>query len=164
MTEPQTPPPAPTPATATDAQTQMNVLAADPAWRDRFLAGDAAAKSEFANLTAKIVGSDSTDAALIDAAMAGAVAGSDLPTADGRQMAGIAGWMRGLGISEPVIREHLEGKGVSSVEMKLIEGWKQRHLADEGFVDRFLRGDVEAKRLMSIANAVIARGVKVEAA
>ena len=150
-------------ATPQAAQSRLGELSATAEWRDRFLAGDAAAKSEFTNLTTKIVGNDRADTALIDAAMTGVVAGSEFPTTESRQMAGIADWMRGLGIRDAVIREHLESKGVSRDEMKLVEGWKQRQMADKGFVAKFLANDAEAKRLLATADAVIARGIKEEA-
>lgn len=149
-------------ATPASAHSRLGELTATHEWRDRLLAGDVAAKTEFQNLTTKIAGNDPADTGVIDAAMAGAVPGRDLPTTEGRQMASIADWMRGLGISDPVIREHLEGKGVSPVEMKLVEAWKQRQMSDKGFVAKFLANDAEAKRLMATADAVIARGLKTE--
>lgn len=149
-------------ATPAAAQARLGELSSTPEWRDRFLTGNAEAKTEFTNLTTAIVGPARTDAAMIDAAMAGPAAGGDFPTTDGRHMVGIADWMRSVGISDPVIREHLEGKPVSREEMKLVESWKQRQMADKGFVAKFMSGDVEAKRLMATADAVICRGLKSE--
>lgn len=98
---------------------------------------------------------------------------SSLPVADTQKERGRS-FSRRLRLAEQVLERRpiaaaqlapvrAEGKGVSREEMKLVEGWKHRQLADKAFVGKFLANDAEAKRLLATADAVIARGIKVEA-
>src|SRR5437868_1426109 len=99
------------PANATEASSRLSVLAADKIWADKLLSGDPAANKEFGELNSMIAaGADP-----VDQAIAGTVLG-DIPDGDQKRMAEAATWMRGLGLSDDVIRQQLSGHEVTAQE------------------------------------------------
>jgi hypothetical protein len=142
---------------ADEATARLATLTADDAWRDRFLESGAAEVKEFHELNKIIVKGDP-----VEAAMAGILDNPDIPSSQSKVLAGTVDMLRAVGIADPIVRDFIEGQGVTAAEMKLVEGWKQRQMADSSFVERYLSGDAEARRLMTIANSVIATGIKKE--
>src|SRR5882757_9983693 len=136
------------PANATEAQARLDTLKADPAWADRWLAGDTGAQKEYQELRAKInSGAGGED--VIAAVMAGAL--PDLPTTEQRQAVATVEMFRNLGVRDEITRQFLSGKQVSPAEYELVKNWKITQLGDKspgGFVERYLAGDTEAKQKM----------------
>lgn len=159
MTEPAAaPPPAPSPppapATPAEATARIAELRNDTAYGEKLFSGDVETTKEFHALHELAAKGDA-----IDHAMAGIMSG-DIPSTEEKQMAGTAEFLRSVGMKDPVVRELLEGKGVTAEEMRAVQSWKQQHMKDADFVKRFLANDSEAVRLMTTANAVIANGIK----
>jgi hypothetical protein len=150
MTEPAAP------ANATEAQTRLTSLVANKEWGAKIEAGDVAAKREMRELTAMIAaGGDDVAAAI--------VGGDQLPgsaTTDQRHMAGAAEMFRELGIRTEVTQQFLSGHQVSAKEFELVSNWKKLQMRDAEWVKLYLSGDLKAQHQMTLANSVIANGVK----
>jgi hypothetical protein len=144
----------PAPASASEARARLDTLTADQKWRERLMSGDVAATKEFHELTGMVAeGGDD-----VEIAMSGKL--PDVPDADQKLMAGTASWLRELGLSDGVIRETLEGKGVSQAAFDAVTLWRTQRMRDPAFSQKFLANDAEALRLMTTANTVIANGIK----
>lgn len=149
------------PATATDAQTQLNTLTGDAAWTARFVNGDPAAKRDFEALTTVATGGSSSAEDVVTSVMSGK--GPQPGNSAERQMVGVVEAFRDLGIRDEVTQEFLSGKQVTPEAYQLVAGWKKESMGSADFVKRFLAGDVKAKQQMTIANTVLVNGIKSEA-
>jgi hypothetical protein len=159
MTE-QTPAP---PANSTEARAALNLKIADPAWGERFLNGDVAARREYDDLVGKVAtGGDDVVASVMN----GTVPTSDhvaAPT-DIREMSVAVDMFRDMGIKEEITANFLRGEQVSPAEYKAVANWKRSAMNDPTFTKAYLSGDQEAGRKMTIANTVLVNGVKEAAA
>ncbi|MCK1671238.1 hypothetical protein [Bradyrhizobium sp. 150] len=148
------------PATATEARAAIDALTTNVEFGSRLLAGDVAATQQWNELHS-VLGKGGDE---VENAMNGLVIGADtIPDGDSKRLAEGASWLRTLGLSDGVVREALEGAGVSKEEFRMVSDWKSRHMNDPVFSKRFLSNDAEAVRLMTTANVVIAGGIKGEA-
>jgi hypothetical protein len=151
-------PPAP-PKTATEAQTVLAALKADPVWSERFLGGDVTATKDFRDLTAlAAVGGDDT----VAVAMSGNPV--NMPTTELAHISHTAAMFRELGIRTEVASQFLRDEPVSALEYELVSNWKKEHMGDEDFVKRFLSGGIKERQQMLIANSVLVNGIKRTAA
>lgn len=147
------------PATAAEARAQIDALTTNADFGSKLLSGDVAATQHWNDLHS-VLGKGGDE---IENAMNGVVLGADMiPDGDSKRLAEGASWMRTLGLSDGVVREALEGAGVSKEEYRAVSDWKSRHMNDPAFSKRFLSNDAEAVRLMTTANVVIAGGIKGE--
>jgi hypothetical protein len=128
---------------------------ADPEWGAKVFAGNPEANRELRELTSKASG---TDDSVVAAVMSGEP--GKMPTTETHIMAGTAGMLREMGISEEVIEQTLKGHQVSEQEYKLTQAWKARHMKDPEFVKRFLNGDTEAREKMTLADIILSGGIK----
>lgn len=160
MTEPQTPPPAPAPipTTAVEAQGQMDARTGDRGWVDRFLKGDSAAVKEFHTLSGVLHNGASADDVVA------AVVGGKANPADGvqRQMANMVDHFRDLGISDDVAKQFVSGQKVTPAEYQAVANLKKELMGSLEFTKAYLSGDVKAQQRMTIINAVLTNGVKLE--
>ncbi|MET4345510.1 hypothetical protein [Bradyrhizobium sp. RT9a] len=147
------------PATATEARAQIDALTTNAEFGSKLLSGDVAATQQWNDLHSALgKGGDE-----VDRAMRGEILGADtIPDSESKRLAEGASWLRTLGLSDGVVREALEGAGVSKEEYRMVSDWKSRHMADPVFSKRFLSNEAEAVRLMTTANVVIAGGIKGE--
>ena len=143
------------PANAIEARTRLDERKADPEWGAKIFAGNPDANRELRELTSKAAGSDDS---VVAAVMSGDL--SKMPTTETHIMAGAAGMLREVGVSEEVIAQTLKGHQVSEQEYKLVYAWKIRHMKDPEWVKRFLNGDVEAREKMTLADIVLSGGIK----
>ncbi|MHC4043564.1 hypothetical protein [Bradyrhizobium sp. 23AC] len=149
-----------TPATPAEARAQIDALTANAEFSSKLLSGDVAATQQWNDLHS-VVGKGGDE---IENAMNGVILGADMiPDGESKRLAEGASWMRGLGLSDGVVREALEGAGVSKEEYRMVSDWRTRHMNDPAFTKRFLANDAEAVRLMLTASVVIAGGIKGEA-
>jgi hypothetical protein len=153
--------PAPPAASATDAQIKMDSLTADKAWTDRFLGGDATALNEFRALSGMIVDGGSADD-VVASVMAGKA--PEFGNTDQRQMAATVEQFRSLGIADAVTKQFLSGEQVTPQEYQLVSNLKRELMGDAEFVELYLGGNVKAAQRMTMINAILVNGVKVESA
>jgi hypothetical protein len=143
------------PANVIEARAALDSRKADPEWGAKIFAGNPDANRELRELTSKASGSD-------DSVVAAVMSGEPgrMPTTETHIMAGTAGMLREVGVSEEVIEQTLKGHQVSEQEYKLVQAWKARHMKDPEFVKRFLNGDTEARQKMTLADIVLSGGIK----
>ena len=131
----------PTDVAAAEARKQS--LMNSPEWRERYLAGNAEARSEMAALNSSIV--------------AGA------KTADGPD-AMIAAFSvehaRELGVSPEVLEQVANRPPVSQEEYEKVAQHKRSLLSDRSFVERLNAGDYDARKKMFLANLVLSSPIK----
>ncbi|TFV75303.1 hypothetical protein E4K64_16505 [Bradyrhizobium frederickii] len=148
-----------TPATPAEARAQIDVLSSNVEFGSKLLSGDVAATQQWNDLHG-VLGKGGDE---IENAMNGVILGADtIPDGDSKRLAEGASWMRSLGLSDGVVREALEGAGVTKEEYRMVSDWRTRHMNDPAFSKRFLAGDAEAVRLMTTANVVLSNGIKGE--
>jgi hypothetical protein len=149
-------------ATPAGAEPQVDKLTADPAWRERYLAGGLKERNEMAAaLTAKLGGGDQ-----LDHVIAGTAPVPEFETVtEGalttyKQMQAAAD-LRGLGISDAAIRELFEGNNPATraqydAVMRLAADLE----SNPEWRARYFKGKREAVRQMTLIN-MIKVGVKV---
>ncbi|GMP11851.1 hypothetical protein [Bradyrhizobium sp. TM239] len=148
------------PVTAADARAQIDALTTNAEFGSKLLSGDVAATQQWNDLHS-VLGKGGDE---IENAMNGVVLGADsIPDGQSKLLAEGASWMRSLGLSDDVVREALEGAGVSKEEYRMVTDWRNRQINDPAFAKRFLANEAEAVRLMMTASVVIAGGIKGEA-
>jgi hypothetical protein len=123
--------------------------------------GDIATKKEWTALTETIAAGDP-----IDAVMAGVnPAGNTQIDFSGGNAASYAdqikavGELRTAGLDDGVIRQILSDQKVSRGEFEAVKGWHDRALKDQDFVRKYLAGDPEAMRLMTLASVVLSSDI-----
>ncbi|MET4018145.1 hypothetical protein [Bradyrhizobium sp. S3.2.12] len=147
------------PATAAEARAQIDALTANAEFGSKLLSGDVAATQQWNELHS-VLGKGGDE---IENAMNGVILGADtIPDGDSKRLAEGASWLRTLGLSDGVVREALEGAGVSKEEYRMVSDWRTRQMNDPAFTKRFLANEAEAVRLMMTASVVIAGGIKGE--
>jgi hypothetical protein len=151
----------PPPADAKDAasaRARLDHLTSDAAWRDRLMQGDIATKKEWTALTETIAAGDP-----IDAVMAGVnpAANTQIDLSGGNaasyadQVKAVPE-LRSVGLGDDVIRQVLSDTKVSRAEFDAVKGWQDHALKDQDFVRRYLAGDRDAARQMTLAAVVLA--------
>jgi hypothetical protein len=143
------------PANALEARSRLDTLIADKDLGAKVLSGDTKAAREFSELSSIAAGTDDNT---IAKAMSGDI--GEFPDSSVKQMAGVAGMLREVGVSEAVIEETLRGKQATPQEYKLVEAWKTRQMGDPAFVKAYLSGDPEARQKMTLAAIVLSGSVK----
>jgi hypothetical protein len=146
-------PPAP-PANATEASSRLAALSADKAWSGKLLSGDTSATKEFNSLTTMVAeGGDG-----VAVAMSGVLP----PAANGemREMAGLTEFLRDTGITDDVIRQTLSGHEVTQAEFDATKRWHDQHMRDKEFTKKWLAGDPEAAKQMTLAHIILGSSVK----
>ncbi|MDI1343333.1 MAG: hypothetical protein PSV22_04415 [Pseudolabrys sp.] len=164
MTEVTTPPaPAAEITTPQDAAARLETLGGDKQWRDKFFAGDAAARQEFEALTTLKAGPD----VRIDAALAGAVNGGgqieildeDNPFTTS-QLASVVANFREDNLSDATIKQVIKGEAVSADEHRLAKETLSRLVGDREWAKKLLSGDVGARRDHTLLHIIVNSPVK----
>jgi hypothetical protein len=155
------PPPSATPATAVEAGARLDVLAKDPNFLNRLMAGNMETKAEFERLHELIVKGDRVGDVLaglgsppeFETTMAG-----ELST---RNTIAAVEALREIGLREDQIRDTLtDTSNYSAEDVATALRAKSEMMGSEEFRARFLRADSEAVRMMATANHIIVQGVK----
>jgi hypothetical protein len=152
------PPAAPAgPATSQQAAARLAELRETPEWGARILAQDPTAISEFHALSKLVAQSDP-----IDIIMSGEAAGLPNSSRDGQpSLAATAREipaLREAGISDGAIRELLEGRVPSAEEIDAVGRFRNLRHSSKEWVDRYLKGDAEARRESMLMSMVFDDG------
>jgi hypothetical protein len=131
----------PTDVAAAEARKQSLMNSAE--WREKYLSGNAEARSEMAGLNAAIV--------------AGA-ASAESP--DAMVAAFSVERARELGVSHAVLDQVANRPPVSQQEYELASRHKRSLLSDRSFVERLNAGDYDARRKMFLANLILSSPIK----
>jgi hypothetical protein len=142
------------PANATEASSRLAALSSDKAWSGKLLSGDTSATKEFNSLTAMVAEAGDS----IDVAMSGQLP----PGANGdiRELAGTAEFLRDVGVRDEVVRETLAGAPVTREEFNATKRWHDQHMRDQEFTKKWLAGDPEAARQMTLAHIILSSEIK----
>lgn len=152
--------PQPIPSTPAEAATRLEQLKADPTWREQFLAGNGAHKTEFHSLTALIGRGDS-----VDKALAGVPLDGPLQPSKHLTNIGVANALREIGIQDQIIKDVIAGTHkVSRAEYDATQRWKDLQMRDKIFVERYLTNEGDAREKMTLANIILSGGVREEKA
>jgi hypothetical protein len=131
------------------AREKLDGLIADPAWGKKLTAKDPATVDEFARLTATIA-SDNPPVTL-----EGLAAGTR-----SRQFNAAADAFAANAGLAPAIAEQIKADTpVTETEMRAAENWMARHTADQDWVSKLFKGDVDAVREFATCNVVLASRV-----
>jgi hypothetical protein len=159
----------PQPTTAEGAQTRLAELTANSEWGAKLTAGDAAARTEFDNLS------------LLAAGVSGAAASTGFeqpvsPTVEQlieqqkaaeaqREVGLLDAYFNSVGIPSTDqaadVRDYASGKISVTPELRAqVEAKVESFKRDKEFIKRVFDGDREATRLLSIASAILCAPVK----
>jgi hypothetical protein len=131
----------PTDVAAAEAHKQS--LINSPEWREKYLAGNAEARSEMAGLNAAIVAGS---------------ASSDGP--DAMVAAFSVERAREFGVSPEVLEQVANRPPVSQEEYERVAQHKRSLLSDRSFVERLNAGDYDARKKMFLANLILSSPIK----
>lgn len=125
---------------ASAATARRSELLADAGWRGRYLDGSLAERNEMATLNATIAGPAKPDAPV------------DQSTIE---------YARQAGISDDIIDHHLvKQTPISQQEYEGAVRWRSSHLRDKAWVDKYLSGDIQARKEMTLANILVNSPIK----
>jgi hypothetical protein len=147
--------PAPPSGSTMAARAALTAKTADPEWSRRFFQGDQAARAEFAELTGKVAAGDPTADALAGAPTTEFEVTAGLEMNSRNRADAVAG-LRELGMPDEVITQQIEGGEVGLPELTMARMAKSARLSDSAWVQRFMAGDLAAKREMTLINTIIA--------
>lgn len=145
--------------TAIEARAVLDARIADREFGARVLAGEVEANRELASLHAAIHAGGQD---IVAGVMNGEIASHEQV-----QMVSVAELFRELGIRDAVTAEFLSGHKVTPEEYRAVENWKRAAMSDksaDGFVARFLAGDLAVRQKMMLADSVLTNGVQEKAA
>jgi hypothetical protein len=166
----QTTPPA-QPQNAAEAGQRLDFLNRDPAWRNKFMAGDTAARREFDLLNAQVAAGDATELALAGVAPAASVDENSGSIVGERDLPAAVNHLRDRGFSDGHIREIMSGKLIADNGQPLTEAeiservvnaerMQERLSRDAEWRRKYLSGDRDAAALMGAVSATLAVGKK----
>jgi hypothetical protein len=141
------------PANAAEATARLETLKNSADYTTKLLAGDPYAAKEFGDLHVMIDAGDK-----VESALAGTL--PDVPDSGHRLMAEAATWLRGLGVSDDVVRQTLANHEVTQLEFNAVEAWKNQHMKSSEFSARYLAGEPDEVKLMTLANVVLSSNIK----
>jgi hypothetical protein len=128
------------------ASARLAELKSNPEWCAKYLEGSTAEREEMAKLTAAVAAAVPVmDTSAADTAMHEQEASAAITylTASG-------------GVSEAVAKQINDpNRKVSRTEFLAAKQWKNSRLADAAWRDRYLKGDVEAVRQMTLASVIL---------
>ena len=129
------------PTDVAGAETRKSELMANAEWRDRYINGGANERTEMTSLNS-IIANQASQQTAMDAQLSVDLA-------------------RERGISEEVIKHHLvERTPISADEHAAAVRWRQSHFADPAWREKFMKGDVTARREAALSSILISSPVK----
>jgi hypothetical protein len=147
------------PATPAEAVTKLDQLKSDPAWAKAWLSGNGPQVKEYENLSALAATGDK-----VDAAMAGVLADTPFQDSGHLQMIAATKMFRELGINDATIKQTLSDHEVTQQEHDIVAKWKADRMRDSEYVKKWLSGEGEQAREMTLANIVLSSSIKKEQA
>jgi hypothetical protein len=134
-----------------------------PAWVEKLEAGHPDMLKEFHELTK--AAAEGGDADQIDLAIAGVIPDQTFMDKSHVDNVRTAEFLKGSGIDDPaVLRQVLSNEPVSQQEVDAAQSMKNRLTRNLEWTKRYLSGDSEAVRQMTLLNVILTRDVKKEAA
>jgi hypothetical protein len=157
------------PQNAVEAGQRLEYLNRDRAFRNKFMAGDTAARREFDLLNAQVAAGDPTELALAGVAPAGSVDQNSGSIVGERDLPAAVNHLRERGYTDSHIREILTGKLLADDGSELNEAqiaervtnaerMRERLGRDAEWRRKYLSGDRDAAALMGAVTATIAAG------
>jgi hypothetical protein len=122
------------------AMAKKSELMADAGWRDRYLSGDPAARSEMSGLNGTIVGANS----------------NTISQPEAHEVE----HLRSAGVSEEIVQQFIKRDPIPEGERAIALQWKASHLRDRAWLDKYNNGDIEARRQMATCNMLLTLPVK----
>jgi hypothetical protein len=102
---------------------------------------------------------------LIDKAMNGGALDGEMQTSEYVEMRGAAAMFSELGIRSEIIKDVLAGTHkVTKEEYQATERWKADRLRDAAWTAKYMSGDREEQRRMTLANIILTGGIRDEKA
>jgi hypothetical protein len=142
--------------TAIQAQGQLDALSSDPAWTERFFAGDVEARRQFGELTAAAALRDDHANALADTPAPDSewkVYGpNELPA---RDLATVIQDFRMQGIGDGAISDLLAGRQLPKEEYIAAKQLQHMRLGDAEWVKRFMNGGAAERREATLMAMII---------
>lgn len=152
------------PATAAEAKARLAAVKADPKWVDEYLSGSSRHAKEMRELRAVIDADQTAVDPQTEMAIAGKLFDGIQPSGHLARV-GTAEMLRAAGVGdEAVIRQVLTGQAVTQQEHAAATETKARLMKDKAFVEKYMTGDDEAKRTMTLLNIVASSQIKRDAA
>jgi hypothetical protein len=160
------------PAGAIEAGQRLEHLSKDAAWRNKFMAGDTAARREFDLLNAQVATGDPTELAIAGVKPAASVDKNSGALPDARDLPVGVQHLRERGYPDHQIREILSGtlladdgkplsEGEVQAKVTAAEAWLERASRDAEFRRKYLSGDRDAAGVMMRAVCNARRGEEV---
>jgi hypothetical protein len=149
-------PPSVTPNVAATARAKLDGLTSNAEWAGKYLAGDVAARHEFADLTAAIAAGDDVSAAINGTATAPpameTVFDGQLPS---RATADVVNLLRENGLSDGAIGEAFNGAKISREVAEQARQLQRMRHGDRDWVAQLLSGDHAARREQLLLSIVL---------
>jgi hypothetical protein len=154
MTDVQQEAPA-SPNNAAEAVTRLTQLSADGEWANAVLSGNGPQVAQFKSLQEMIATGDN-----VDKAVSGVLEDGPFQQSGHIQNVGVAASLRDQGIRDEVIREVLSGRPVTQQEHEMAVRWKADHMGDSEYVKKYLAGEREQVREMTLVNIILSSPIK----
>jgi hypothetical protein len=141
------------------AQARLDQLTSDPAWKAKFYNGSPEARATLAELTS-IIAEGKTDLAI-----AGNLSlNHEIETVSGNQLtshklAVEIDALRQLGLSDPLIKQALDGQPVSASEKEMAKVAKRMRLEDAEWTKRYMANNYAERREMLLLNLILSSAV-----
>jgi hypothetical protein len=150
------------PSTPAEATARLDQLKSDAGWRDLFLSGSGRQVSEFNSLSE--LANKPDNIAAIDKAMNGKM-DDGIGLSHRAEMVGTAAMLSELGIRSIIIKDVLAGTHkVTKEEYQATEQWKADRLRDDDWKAKYLAGNREEHRRMTLADIILTGGIRDEKA
>jgi hypothetical protein len=141
-----------------DPRSKLHAAYADNAKRGKLEAGDLATKREFDEL----IRGAAVPADPVEAALSGKL--PDIPTSEQLEDSRTAGMLRGLGLSDDAVREFISGQPTTQEVQDAAKAWKKQHLGDTEWKQKWLSGDAQAIKEMTLCSIILTQAIKGKAA
>lgn len=146
------------PTTATEAATRLAEIKADPKWRTEYLGGSVRHAKEMRDLQA-VVNADKSRDPQAEMAVNGILYDGIQPSGHLAKV-GTAEMLRAVGADDAVVRQVLAGEPVSASEHAAASAARARLMKDHDFTAKYLAGDGESRRALTMLNIVISSPIK----
>jgi hypothetical protein len=143
------------PTNAAEAVTRLAQLSANENWANAVLSGNGPQVAEFKDLQKLIAAGDN-----VDKALAGVMEDGPFQQSGHTLNIGVAATLRDKGIRDEVIREVLSERPVTQQEREMAVRWKADHMGDSEWVKKYMSGEREQVREMTLANIILSSPIK----
>jgi hypothetical protein len=146
--------PSPPAGSAVAARATLEGLSANPEWRDKYFGGDVEARRQFEELTERIANCNPTAETLagVRPGEFEVTVGNEL---NSRKRADAVAGLRSLGFDDATVVQAIDGAEVGPHELAMAKQMKAMRLSDAAWIDRYMKGDLSARREMSLLNTIL---------